>query len=293
MKIEPTVVVSMEIEPDNIYQAIQLFTFHIHKMYIAYNILIWDAKKNGTTDTITKSKGFGDNIKKAFDRTSSITSDGFIEYVEKFILSTTDSLELQKVYNFISEKLKDLESNFKRLRFNPIYPYYKSLLFEDDTPVSLFLYLDSIGQHYDINGNYVYNDYFTADNLFDTIVKDLGATKQKMDSLFSIKKLNEIIPQQPQPIAPTEQPQKQIEPIKWNGKKKNDLAYLFWKLQKENIISLDDFGLTLSKIFIDSAGNPIKNTLFNKYTSEFNKNQFPANANEIDALITILKKGID
>ncbi len=82
-----------------------------------------------------------------------------------------------------------------------------------------------------------------------------------------------------------------IQPkVKWNGKNKNDLAYLFWKLQKENIISVNDFGLTLSKIFNDNEGKPIKNNLFNKYSSEFNKNQFPANAADIDQLIQFLKK---
>ena len=86
---------------------------------------------------------------------------------------------------------------------------------------------------------------------------------------------------------------KAIEPIKWNGKNKNDLAYLFWKLKSDKIISINSFGNDLSKIFIDNKNNKIPNTLFNKYSSEFNKGKFPANVNEIDNLIQILKKGID
>lgn len=78
--------------------------------------------------------------------------------------------------------------------------------------------------------------------------------------------------------------------IKWKGENKNDLAYLFWKLQKEEIISIGKFGKTLSRIFIDENDLPIENTLFNKYSSEFNRNQFPANASKIDKLIACLKK---
>ena len=62
--------------------------------------------------------------------------------------------------------------------------------------------------------------------------------------------------------------------ISWRGNK-NDLAYLIWKLEKENIISLKNFGITLSNIFVDENDKNIKNTLFNKYISEFNNNIFP------------------
>ncbi len=84
-----------------------------------------------------------------------------------------------------------------------------------------------------------------------------------------------------------------IEPIKWNGENINDLAYLFWKLKEENVISANYPGLTLSEIFLNSENEPIKNTLFNKYFSEFTKTKFPTNAAEIDKLIAILKKGSD
>lgn len=293
MKIETTVMVFKEIIPSNIHHAITLFTAHIHQMLLAYNNLIIDAKQNGTTDTITKSEGFENSIKKTFDGTNSITPDGFIGYIEKFILETNNSLELQKVYNFISEKLKALETDFIRLCFNPIYPHYKSLF--EDVPYRLFLYIIPIGQHHDINGNYDgYRDYFTADNLFDTMVKDLEETKEKVDSLFSIKKLNEITPQQPQPITTIEQPQKQIEPIKWQ-KDAALLAYLFSELKNKGIVEDKNVWQKLAAYFIDKDGNDFKNTDFPNYITSYtkgktvhNKKKVPKEHAAITDILTIL-----
>lgn len=81
-----------------------------------------------------------------------------------------------------------------------------------------------------------------------------------------------------------------MNPIQWKGKNKNDLIYLLWKMEKEDLISINSFGKDLSEIFADEAGKPIGNTLFNKYKSEFEKLKFPVNASEIDKLISILKK---
>lgn len=280
-----------EIIPESIHHAITLHTSHIYQMVIAYSRLCMIAKENGTGNGITKSNEFETLIKNAFDGINSITSIGFIDYVEKFILETTDNLILQKAYNFISEKLNDLSLQPTKLRFNPIYPHYNSLF--ETTSSKMILYLLPLGHEEDVNGNYKeVKGSFTANDLFDAIIQDLEKTKYKIDSLFTLKKLNEK-QNTFQSNAASKQPARENELIKWNGKNKNDLAYLLWKLQKDNIISINDFGLTLSKIFIDSEGNAIKNTLFNKYSSEFNKNQFPANANEIDKLIAILKKGID
>ena len=85
---------------------------------------------------------------------------------------------------------------------------------------------------------------------------------------------------------------KTLHTIQWNGKNKNDLIYLLWKMEKEDLISINSFGKDLSEIFADETGKPIGNTLFNKYKSEFEKLKFPVNANEIDKLISILKKKV-
>lgn len=83
---------------------------------------------------------------------------------------------------------------------------------------------------------------------------------------------------------------KEIEPIKWNNDVKQ-LAYLFWKLKKENIIENKNLGMTLSKLFIDKELKKIVNTTFNKHFSDFeNNNTFPGKANDIDTCINSIKE---
>jgi hypothetical protein len=75
---------------------------------------------------------------------------------------------------------------------------------------------------------------------------------------------------------------------------KNDqieLAYLFWILKKENIIQSDTLAKSLSTIFFNNEAKRISNVLLNSYFSKFEKrDSFPKNANEIEALIKLLKK---
>lgn len=83
---------------------------------------------------------------------------------------------------------------------------------------------------------------------------------------------------------------KEVEPLKWNNDVKQ-LAYLFWKLKKENIIENKNLGMTLSKLFIDKNVNEIKNTSFNKHFSDFdNINTFPDKAKDIDTFVTSIKE---
>jgi hypothetical protein len=84
---------------------------------------------------------------------------------------------------------------------------------------------------------------------------------------------------------------KQRNPIKWNGNI-NDLAYLFWSLSKAGVVNIDSFGIDLSTMFVDREKKEILNTMFNKYSSEFDKSKYPANAADIDTLVNILKYNI-
>jgi hypothetical protein len=77
-------------------------------------------------------------------------------------------------------------------------------------------------------------------------------------------------------------------PIKWNGNL-NDLAYLFWSLNRGDVIDIDSFGVNLSSMFVDNENKEISNTLFNKYSSEFNNKKYPRNAGDIDKLVKVLK----
>lgn len=79
-----------------------------------------------------------------------------------------------------------------------------------------------------------------------------------------------------------------IAPIKWNNDIK-ELSYIFWKLRKEKIIVSENLGLTLSKIFKDNKSDSIKNTMFNKYLSDFDGNDFPKKAAPIDNFIQSIK----
>jgi hypothetical protein len=68
------------------------------------------------------------------------------------------------------------------------------------------------------------------------------------------------------------------------------LAYTFWKLEQEKIIEVENIGSLLSKIFVDSKKNKIKNTHFNAEFSKYrNGNSFPKKASDIDVFIEAIK----
>jgi len=74
--------------------------------------------------------------------------------------------------------------------------------------------------------------------------------------------------------------------IIWLGKI-NNLAYLFWRLRKLDLIESRNLGLTLSLVFTNLAGTNFKNNILNKNFSDFeNDNGFPADASTIDIIIT-------
>jgi hypothetical protein len=57
-------------------------------------------------------------------------------------------------------------------------------------------------------------------------------------------------------------------------------------------VNIDSFGIDLSTMFVDREKKEILNTMFNKYSSEFDKSKYPANAADIDTLVNILKYNI-
>jgi hypothetical protein len=68
------------------------------------------------------------------------------------------------------------------------------------------------------------------------------------------------------------------------------LAYLFWKMRQDKIFECENLGSILSKVFVDSKKNKIKNTLFNTEFSKFtNGASFPKKAKDIDNLIELIK----
>ncbi len=240
----------VEIIPENIHQAIILHTSHIHQMIISYNSLCFAAKENILNKPLPKNDEFEKLIKDAFNGIDSITSIGFIEYVEKFILDTSDGLLLEKVYNVLTEKMNELIRQPKRLRLNPVYPHYNSLF--ENTASKMILYLMPLGHELDANGNYKeVKDYFTANNLFDAIVQDLKETKHKVDSLFTLKKLNE----KTQISAVNTQPES-IQKIDWK-KEERLIPFLIHLLNEKGFLNEKNQFAFIEKHFTVN-GKPVK-----------------------------------
>lgn len=199
-------------QPGSIYDAITMHSNHIHQMYLAYSYLCNVTKDNTQIGEFTKSDIFEIQLKEAFNDVKSIVSNGFIAYVEQFILNTKDNSLLEKVYNFLTIKLNELQMVPKRVKFNPAYPHYKTLY--ENANHKLILYLSGLGNELDANGNYKkVKDYFTANDLFDAIVLDLKETKDKIDSLFSLKSLNAIV----ETLQENNFNSNQQKRIKWEG----------------------------------------------------------------------------
>ncbi len=278
-----------EIIPESIYHAITLHTSHIHQMVIAYNRLCFAAKENKLNKPLPKNDEFENLIKDAFDGRNSITSIGFIEYVEKFILDTPDNLLLEKVYNILNEKINELIRQPKRLRFNPVYPHYNSLF--ENTSHKMILYIIPLGHELDANGNYKeVKDYFTVDNLFDAIVQDLKETKQKIDSLFSLKKLNDKTLTVQNSTSP-KQPQMQIEPIIWDTDNIL-LGYLIQWLKDNGFISKKTGrDAAIKNHFSDPTGKPITNIKQGlNNMKKYNDGALPKDFEKIEPLLNTLKE---
>lgn len=277
--------------PDNIKEAIRLFESHINQLKIAYFSLIDDYKSDKSQNEIPYYENFEQSLKQAFDVKYSITSSVFISFIEDYFLEN-DLESLQKAYNIISNKLNNL-LEFRKLRFNPKYYHTNSMY--DNAPKGLFLFIDSLGFELDENGNYKkpLPDFFTADNLFDKIENEIKTTSNKIDEIFSLRKLNNKESQATtQPTAP----QKKIQPIKWQ-KQSVLLAYLINELKNYGYIDEDSIWAICEQVFVDKKGKPIKAQTFTSTVKNYENNQTPdgrkgkpKNHPEITELVETLKK---
>lgn len=278
--------------PDNIKEAIRLFESHINQLKIAYFSLIDDYKSDKSQNEIPYYQNFEHSLKQAFNVEYTITSSVLISFIEDYFLDK-DIESLQKAYNIISNKLNDLLLEHKRLKYNPKYYHTKSLY--ENAPISLKLFINSLGCGLDENGNYKkpLPDFFTADNLFDKIENEIKTTSNKIDEIFSLRKLNNKESQATtQPTAP----QKKIQPIKWQ-KQSVLLAYLINELKNYGYIDEDSIWAICEQVFVDKKGKPIKAQTFTSTVKNYENNQTPdgrkgkpKNHPEITELVETLKK---
>lgn len=276
--------------PDNLKDAIRLFESHINQLKIAYFSLIDDYKSDKSQNEIPYYQNFEHSLKQAFNVEYTITSSVFISFIEDYFLEN-DLESLQKAYNIISNKLNNL-LEFRKLRFNPKYYHTKSLY--ENAPISLKLFINSLECGLDENGNYKkpLPDFFTADNLFDKIENEIKTTSNKIDEIFSLRKLNNKESQATtQPTAP----QKKIQPIKWQ-KKSVLLAYLINELKNYGYIDEDSIWAICEQVFVDKKGNPIKAQTFTSMVKNYENNQTPDGRKgkpkahtEITELVELLK----
>jgi hypothetical protein len=290
MDIKPRLIKPISIKPKkpaNLKEALDYYDGHIKSVYISYIVLTSDVKN--IIEIVQPMQSFELLLKKAFSE-DCYQSKELLEFVQELVIVEKEREKLELYYNQIVLNLNKLLNGLIAYETDIKYPITKDLF--DPFYFEMMELIHKTSYKKDDNGKWNYDDeYFTSKNLINQIRKDVSDLINDVDNVFTYKEFNKTkkIETNTTPI------QKEIEPpkIKWIGKNKSDLAYLFWRLQKEKIISINSFGNDLSKIFIDSNNNKIENKLFNKYTSEFKSGKFPANAIDIDKLIEILKKGID
>lgn len=198
----------------------------------------------------------------------------------------------EKLFNITTIKIQDIEKRLFDNKFITLYNKFKTVRIDfKKSYVKNMVYTPPFFKL--VGALTLYNDdppkgirYGTLETFYNATLDLFNDAKSRINNLFSLKKLSIIASTQPQPAPP----QKETEPIKWNNDVKQ-LAYLFWKLKKENIIENKNLGMTLSKLFIDKNVKEIKNTIFNKHFSDFEKNNtFPDKAKEIDTCINSIKE---
>lgn len=276
--------------PDNLKDAIRLFESHINQLKIAYFSLIDDYKSDKSQNEIPYYQNFEHSLKQAFNVEYTITSSVFISFIEDYFLEN-DLESLQKAYNIISNKLNNL-LEFRKLRFNPKYYHTNSMY--DNAPKGLFLFIDSLGFELDENGNYKkpLPDFFTADNLFDKIENEIKTTSNKIDEIFSLRKLNN---KESQATTQPTPPQKELKPIKWQ-KQSVLLAYLINELKTYGFIDESNIWAICEQVFVDKKGNPIKAQTFTSMVKNYENNPTPDGRKgkpkahtEITELVELLK----
>jgi len=180
-------------------------------------------------------------------------------------------IEQRGYYDFES-KLNDFELYLtKFIVAHCLVRYYK----EDKKRTDFFNQILSISerQKYDYKyfadyGRYKYvNEYGICQDWLLKLNTKQYVTIDKKELAETLNKLKQTTTQ------PTE-PQKQIEPIKWQ-KSSVLLAYLINELKTYGFIDEDSIWAICEQIFVDKKGNPIKASTFTSMVKNYENNQAP------------------
>jgi len=180
-------------------------------------------------------------------------------------------IEQRGYYDFES-KLNDFELYLtKFIVAHCLVRYYK----EDKKRTDFFNQILSISerQKYDYKyfadyGRYKYvNEYGICQDWLLKLNTKQYVTIDKKELAETLNKLKQTTTQ------PTE-PQKQIEPIKWQ-KSSVLLAYLINELKTYGFIDEDSIWAICEQIFVDKKGNPIKAETFTSMVKNYENNQAP------------------
>ena len=119
------------------------------------------------------------------------------------------------------------------------------------------------------------NNYPTNIKFYDYMIDTYLKIAKKYNINISMKKSNKAI---------------DFTKIKWKLKTPT-LAYLFYKLEEDGLIQIENIGATLSKIFVDNKQNDIDNITLNKYLNQLSLPKPPktTNKDDIDDIVNIIK----
>lgn len=239
-------------------QVLQMIESYYVTLFSAYHRLL--CLETDTNNFATQSDEYETWLSIAFEnRYKIMPPEGFITYVQNLIFENIDTDKLALVYNIISRKLNSINIfTANREDFNPSYPVSNSLIYDTLHDDAILFYSEIIKEVKFNVDEYIEdydNCYFTADDLFDAIVKDLERTKQMVNSLFSIKKLNEINPKQTQPnnILLSKTSIHSFTLINNNNNNKQALESVLNTLKSNNFISDNNTLPQFKKVFSGEA----------------------------------------
>ncbi len=178
------------------------------------------------------------------------------------------------------ELINDFIDNIDEMRLTnkTFYDNYKFFIYNNNLKIEEQKdFTNQLIKHFQLDkiGNVLYSDSFST-ILIEMLNEELNQLNQKEtiinDSNIDVLKTNE------------KENRIQIKCAIIN------FAYLFYKLRDDKIIECQNLAKALSNIIIDENGNPIDNTLFNKYFFEFRDGKFPKKTIDIDDFIKKFKK---
>ena len=192
------------------------------------------------------------------------TKQNLLDSIKNECLVQNDKFILEKTYNILHSKVYNLKSDFSPVTQN-----------------SLRIINLSNNSRVEIEHVKYYN----------FIIGYIDDTLNEIDKIFTTKRFNESN-QTETKLTIIETPAKAIDftKIKWKLKTPT-LAYLFFKLEKNGLIQIENTGATLSKIFVDNKQSDIDNITLNKYLNQFSLPKSPntSNKTEIDEIIKLIK----